>query len=92
MTNAGIRELKARLSEYIGKVKKGETVRVTARGKTVAMLTPPVEPSPERKRLEQLAAEGKIILESGGKPLGSMKPIKLKGGALLSTAIIEDRG
>jgi len=90
MTTAGIRELKARLSEYIGKVRKGETVVVTARGKAVAMLTPPVQPSPERKRLEQLAAEGKIILGTGNRRLGLEKPIRTRGKPL-SEIIIEER-
>jgi prevent-host-death family protein len=36
--NVGVRELKARLSEYLGKVAAGEIVVVTDRGRPVARL------------------------------------------------------
>ncbi|MDZ7679070.1 MAG: type II toxin-antitoxin system prevent-host-death family antitoxin [Acidimicrobiales bacterium] len=36
----GVRELKARLSEYLGKVEAGESVVVTDRGRPVARLVP----------------------------------------------------
>jgi len=36
-----ISELKARLSSYVRRVKAGETVMVTERGRTVAQLSPP---------------------------------------------------
>jgi prevent-host-death family protein len=38
MTQVGIRELKAKLSEYIRKAKDGETIDITEHGKTVARL------------------------------------------------------
>jgi prevent-host-death family protein len=91
MTTAGIRELKARLSEYIGKVRNGETVRVTDRGKTVAMLTPPAEPAPFPEWMRKAAAEGKITLPTRQGPIGLAKPIKTRGKPL-SQMIIEDRG
>ena len=91
MIAAGIRELKVHLSAYIRKVRAGETVRVTAHGKVVAVLAPPVEPTPERKLLEKMAREGLIIL-GNGKPVGFKRPIKLRKGAKpTSEMIIEDR-
>jgi len=36
----GVRELKSRLSEYLGKVKAGEEVVVTERGRSIAKLVP----------------------------------------------------
>ncbi len=36
--NVGIRELKAHLSEYVGKAAEGENIIVTDRGKPVAQL------------------------------------------------------
>ena len=36
--NVGIRELKAHLSEYVGKAAEGENIVVTDRGKPVAQL------------------------------------------------------
>ncbi|HTV80542.1 MAG TPA: type II toxin-antitoxin system prevent-host-death family antitoxin [Steroidobacteraceae bacterium] len=41
MRSAGIRELKNRLSEYLRRVRAGESVQVTDRGEIVAELTPP---------------------------------------------------
>ena len=40
MKQVGVRELKARLSEYLALVKAGEEVVVTERGKAVARLAP----------------------------------------------------
>jgi len=41
MKTVGVRELKNRLSEYIRRVRSGESVLVTDRGEVVAELTPP---------------------------------------------------
>ncbi len=38
--NVGIRELKAKLSEYLGRVAEGEDLVITDRGKPVARLVP----------------------------------------------------
>jgi prevent-host-death family protein len=40
MKTVGVRELKNRLSEYIRRVRSGESVLVTDRGEVVAELTP----------------------------------------------------
>ena len=47
MKVVGIRELKARLSEYIRRIRAGEEVLVTDRGKVVAELRPPRKLAPE---------------------------------------------
>ncbi len=62
MKAAGIKELKARLSEYVRAVKAGETVLVTERGEVVAELRPPTGigvPQPADV-LESLAREGQV--------------------------------
>ena len=41
MKTVGSRELKNRLGRYLGLVRRGETIIVTDRGKTVAHLIPP---------------------------------------------------
>ena len=47
--NVGIRELKAHLSEYIARARKGEDVIITDRGNPVARLEPlGIEHLPER--------------------------------------------
>ncbi len=92
MITAGIRELKIRLSSYIRRVQAGERVRVTARGRTVAVLSPPAElSSPARRQMEELARSGLLILGNGRKPLGLNPPVRVKGKPL-SRIIIEDRG
>ena len=40
MTMVGIRELKAHLSAYLRRIKKGESLSITEHGKPVALLTP----------------------------------------------------
>ncbi len=62
MKAAGIKELKARLSEYVRAVKAGETVLVTERGEVVAELRPATGigvPQPADV-LESLASEGQV--------------------------------
>ena len=41
MQTVGIRQLKARLSEFLRRVRAGETILVTSRGEIVAELRPP---------------------------------------------------
>ena len=66
MIAVGVRELKARLSEYLRRVRDGETVLVTDRGVVVAELGPPRRPAESRvpSRLEEMAAAGLVTLGS----------------------------
>lgn len=52
--DVGVRELKARLSEYLDLAARGEVVRVTERGRPKAMLVP----IPGRVRVDDGVAEG----------------------------------
>ncbi len=54
-TRVGVRELRQNLSVYLRRVKAGETLEVTERGKPVARLTPP----PGASLLDRWIAEGK---------------------------------
>jgi antitoxin (DNA-binding transcriptional repressor) of toxin-antitoxin stability system len=65
MRVVGIRELKARLSEYLRHVRQGEVILVTDRQRVVAELRPPgTAPPPAHDdvahRLDQLAASGDV--------------------------------
>lgn len=40
--DVGVRELKAKLSEYLARVERGETVNVTSRGRRVAQIVPAI--------------------------------------------------
>lgn len=58
----GIRELRQNLSVYLRRVEAGETLEVSDRGKTVALLTPlPASTSV----LDRLIAEGRATAASG---------------------------
>ena len=90
MKQVGVRELKNSLSAYLRRVKKGETIVVTERGKAVAILKR--EPSdPLQRRLEALQEKGLIRLGEGGRlPRLKIKLKKVKGSPM-SDAVIQDR-
>lgn len=60
----GIRELKARLSEYVERAAEGETIMVTSRGRRVAQLIP----VPGRDNIERGLREGWITRQSNRPP------------------------
>lgn len=98
MEFAGVAELKARLSEYLSKVKAGEEVLVTERGRPVARLVPIGAAGDlsvgdgERARLLALEREGLIQLGSGKIPEGFFdkeRPLDEEG--LFRSAVEEER-
>jgi antitoxin (DNA-binding transcriptional repressor) of toxin-antitoxin stability system len=62
MKAIGIKELKARLSEYLRAVEAGETVLVTRHDEVVAEIRPPRQPARDgiEERLELLADAGQL--------------------------------
>lgn len=58
MERIGVRELRQHATRYLGRVKAGETVEVTERGRLVALLIPPAPAATER---EQLIASGQLV-------------------------------
>lgn len=87
MLTVGIKEAKNRLSEVLRKVKAGERVEITERGKPIAVITKPRDVVDER--LEAMIREGTASW-GGGKPKGSKKRVRIKGRPISDT-IIEDR-
>ena len=84
----GIRELKARLSEYVARVAAGETVTVTDRGIPRAMLVPITG----EERVARGIQEGWITRRSAHKP-GAARPQNPSAGTPRSEEIIaDDRG
>jgi prevent-host-death family protein len=84
----GTRELKSKLSEYLRRVKAGETIIVTERGKTIGQITP-VKPTVE-KRMKALVESG--AAEWNGKKYKPQKPAaQNRGRKQVSDLIIEDR-
>ncbi|MBI4588219.1 MAG: type II toxin-antitoxin system prevent-host-death family antitoxin [Candidatus Rokubacteria bacterium] len=88
MAAVGIRELKNRLSQYLKRVRAGERLVVTERGKPVAIITPPSVTRADR-RIEAMLREG-IVRWEGGKPHGARRPPRIKGPSV-ARAVIEDR-
>ncbi|MGH7904676.1 MAG: type II toxin-antitoxin system Phd/YefM family antitoxin [Candidatus Dormibacteraceae bacterium] len=54
----GVRELRQHASRYLARVKIGEVVEVTERGRLVARLVPAAPPDSAR---EQLIAQGRLV-------------------------------
>ncbi len=88
MAAVGVRDLKNRLSEYLRRVRSGERLVVTERGKPVAILSPPTEAPPDG-HIEALLRAG-VVRWTGGKPRGSRHPARLKGPSV-ARAVIEGR-
>ena len=84
----GVRDLKARLSEYLRKVKKGQTIVITDHGQPVGR-TLPVE-NDLMKQLEAMQAAG--LIAWNGKKLRPIKaPIVNRSGKLVSDLVVEMR-
>lgn len=97
MTEVSVRELKAKLTEYLRRAEAGEQIGVTRRGKVIASLGPSsnggsTRPKTLDEKLQLLRERG--VLYGSGKPFKpSGKPVKLIGeGPTVSEMIIEDRG
>jgi prevent-host-death family protein len=88
MTAIGTRALKNQLSRYLKRVQRGERLVVTARGKTVAILSPPSTTDTER-RIEAMLREG-VARWGGGKPKGSRRAPRVRGRSV-AQAVIEGR-
>ncbi len=86
-TRVGIRELKAKLSEYLDRAAAGETIVVTHRGRAKAA----IGPLSLEDRVEQLVREGRVTPPRlpGPPPM----PTKVfKGRMTVQELMDEDRG
>ena len=88
MARVGIKNLKDHLSAYLRRVRKGERVLITDRGKTVAALSR-VDEAAERDWVWAMVEEG-LASWSGGKPVGCPRPPKPRGRSA-SAVVLEDR-
>jgi prevent-host-death family protein len=91
MLSAGIKELKNNLSKYLSRVKKGEDVLITERGKTIARI---VQEETEKaswwEALRPLVAKGLVTPPSRRIERDIPAPIVVPG-KLVSEMVIEDR-
>ena len=70
MKRVAVRELKARLSEYLAQVKAGEDVVVTERGRSIAKIVPVPLSESLPDRLAEMERQGLVRLGSGRLPEG----------------------
>ena len=80
MTTYSTYEAKARFSELMRKVRRGETVIITYRGDEVAELKPIEKETTVQERIEKLREQG--ILSGPAKRTWDWKPIAHRPGAL----------
>lgn len=85
---AGIRELKAQLSAYLRRVKGGETVIITERGKPVGRIIPYTHST--EAQLETLKTAG--LIAWNGQKLPSRAPVAhSQGKQTVADLLLEDR-
>lgn len=85
MRTVGIRDLKARLSQYLRDVQRGETLLVTDRGRVVAEIRRPgasdwPSESPADRALARMSAEGGLRLAERRVDPYPPSPIKSPAG------------
>jgi prevent-host-death family protein len=84
----GTRELKTNLSKYLRRVKAGETIIVTERGKEIGQIMPVAQSMEER--MKTLTEAG--FLKWNGKKVEPYEPIAINlSGKQVSDLIVEDR-
>lgn len=86
MAEVGIRELKNALSRYLQRVRHGESIVVTDRGKPVARIVPAELP----EDIATLIREGRVTW-SGGRFKPPKRAMRLKPGPSLASYVSEDR-
>lgn len=88
MATVGVRDLKARLSEYLDRIEAGETVVITRNGRPIGRLVP--EPKNVDERLEAMRRAGKIKWD--GRKLGEYDPAPaLHGKVSISDMVLRER-
>lgn len=91
--SVGVREFKNHMSEYLRRVKAGEVLEITERGKPVGRLLPAQPPSEEQAieaKIWELVARGKV--KWSGRRLRPYKPeVKARPGASLAELIVRER-
>jgi prevent-host-death family protein len=90
MVTVGVAELKAKLSEYLARVRAGEEVVVTDRGRPIARIGP--AHAVEDEHLAELERAGLVKIGTGISEefLNAPRPRPAAGGSLLE-ALLEER-
>jgi prevent-host-death family protein len=93
MRSTPVSELKANLSRFLGRVKAGEDILITERGKPVAKMVPlSAAEDDEERLLRRMEAEGLVRLGSGRLPKGFWeRPRPKDPTARVRRALLEER-
>jgi prevent-host-death family protein len=86
--DVGVRELKARLSEHLDRVARGEVLTVTSRGRRVAQIIP----VPGQNAVERGLAEGWITRGADRPPEPVVRQRPVPRTKTSTELISEDRG
>ena len=89
MDIVGIRERKRHLMRHLKRVRAGARLGVISRGRMVAIISP-VEESVDVGWAFRLVAQGRARW-SGGKPIGTPRPVRITMERTVSNAVLEDR-
>ena len=90
VVRVGVRELRENLRSWLERVKGGDEVVITERGKAVAQLT---MLDPPKSRLEELIEQGIVQPALGPKPeIDISKLPKSTPGPTLTDILLEQRG
>jgi prevent-host-death family protein len=81
----GIRHLRADLSRFVKRVRAGEEIVVTDRGKAVARLVP----LEGERKIDQLIRDG--VVTPAPRPWRGRLPRPIEGAGPLSDIVLEDR-
>lgn len=90
MTKKGVKEIRDHFTRYLKRVKLGEEIVVTERGKPIALLRPIPEGTSLQEKLELGAMKGLIRLPQKDENIPLHKKIRLKGKSL-TDIILEER-
>ena len=88
MIVAGVAEVKAKLSEYLSRVRGGSDVLITERGRPVARIVPVSSGSDD---LAELQREGLVRVGGMKLPKGFLDAPRPKAAASVTRALIEER-
>ena len=84
----GIRELKSRLSEYLRRVKAGETITITDRGQPVGRIVPTSQPL--EQRIGAMVDAGLACWDGRALP-HIAPPAQTESGHSVAEIIVQDR-
>ena len=88
MHTIGVRDLKAHLSECLKRVRAGQRLIVTDRGRSIATISP-IDAPPSIDWVLAMVAEGRAAWD-GGKPAGLQRRVRARGKPT-SRMVLEDR-